>query len=230
LRGAYVTENAFAFYGGTPLLGRTFAAEDAKAGVAPVFVMAYQVWKSEFQGDTGLIGKTFVVDTKPKTLIGIMPAHYEAYGARIWMPLESKSTNEKEQVQVSVRMMGRLKTGTGLNAASAEMNEIFERNKKARPNEVFPEHATVITKSAMDFLLGPYGIGGVEGSTLGIKTTLYATMAGVLILLLIACSNAANLLLVRGTGNFCMKESSGLIRRCCSLRFVYRPSLRFCAD
>jgi putative ABC transport system permease protein len=232
VRGAYVSENAFSFYGGNPLLGRTLVAEDAKPDSIPVFVLGYLPWRGEFNGDPTILGKTFVVDRKPRTLVGIMRPGYEAYGARMWMPLDASSSAGGTSASPQVRLMGRLKKGIGFNAASSELNSIFERNRKARPKAFFPEHSTIVAKSAVDFLMGPFGIGAVEGSTLAMKNSLYAILSGVLILLLIACGNVANLLLVRATlrrTEMTMRAALGASRGRLALQLFVESGVLACA-
>ncbi len=199
-----VTSNAFDFYGVPPLLGRGIAFTDGLAQAQPVFVMSYKTWKGEFHSDSAILGKSFLVDDIPRTLIGIMPPRFQAYGAlvQIWMPIAGSSEENASDPALSVdTMTARLKPGVTLDTASAALDAIVKSLAKNRPND-FPKHFSARVLSATDFMLGPYGIGsagGPETQHFDIKHMLYALLAAAMILLLIACSNVANLLLARAT-------------------------------
>jgi putative ABC transport system permease protein len=200
---AKVTGNAFDFYGVPPLLGRGIILEDAKPGAPPIFVMSYRAWLAEFSGDVNLIGKSFLLDGEQRTLVGIMPRRFQAFGAlqQVWMPITDTrgASGSKKEPSVDT-MMARLKPGVKMEAATAELDVIVKRLVKSNPEE-FPKHFTARVQSATDFLMGPWGIGaagGPETEHFDIKHMLYDLLAGVLLLLLIACSGVANLLLARG--------------------------------
>ena len=200
-----VTSNAFDFYGVPPLLGRGITPADGMAKSSPVFVMSYKTWKGEFHSDPAILGKSFLVDDIPRTLVGIMPPRFQAYGAlvQIWTPIIGSSDTKSAEPAMSVdTMMARLKPGMTLEKASAALDVVVKSLAKNRPND-FPKHFSARVLSATDFMMGPYGIGsagGPETQHFDIKRMLYALLAGAIILLLIACSNVANLLLVRATG------------------------------
>jgi putative ABC transport system permease protein len=200
----HVTPDAFQFYGVPALLGRTIASADGMVTAPPVFVMSYKTWRGEFHSDPAILGKSFLVDDNPRTLIGIMPPQFQAYGAfvQIWTPITSAAGPPGINPEASVdTMMARLKPGVTLEAASADLDVIVKRLAQNRPND-FPEHFTARVLSATDFLMGPYGIGsagGPETQHFDIKHMLYGLLVGAMILLLIACSNVASLLLARAT-------------------------------
>src|SRR5216684_4984241 len=199
----HVTGNAFDFYGVPPLLGRGIIAEDARAEAAPVFVMSYRLWAGEFGGDPSLVGKKFLLSGEPRMLVGVMPARFQAFGAlqQVWAPITDTRGASGDKSEPSVdTMMARLKPGVKLAAASAELDVIVKRLAKSKP-EAFPKHFTAKVQSATDFLMGPWGIGtagGQETEHFDIKHMLYDLLVGVMMLLLIACSGVANLLLARG--------------------------------
>ena len=133
-----------------------------------------------------------------------MPPRFQAYGAlvQIWTPIPSSPDTKAAAPAMSVdTMMARLKPGVTLETASADLDVIVKSLAKNRPND-FPKHFSARVLSATDFMLGPYGIGsagGPETQHFDIKHMLYALLAAAMILLLIACSNVANLLLARAT-------------------------------
>ena len=188
--GAFVTTNTFEFFGVPPLLGRGLTQEDGNPGAPPVFVMNYRLWQGEFSGDSIVVGKTLLVNGKPRTLVGVMPPRFQAYGARIWLPLGlypgAEGTAAPGNLPVYLWTLGRLKPGTSLRAAAADLDVIARRLSKFYPKE-YPEQFTVTTQSEVEAVMGDF------------RTMLYALLVAVFMLLLIACSNIASLLLARAT-------------------------------
>jgi predicted permease len=178
--GAVVTANTFDYLGVLPLLGRTITQEDGNPGAPPVFVMNYRLWQREFAGDPKILGRIFILNGKPTTLIGIMPLQFNAFGANFWLP----ATPEYDRLQ----LMGRLKPGVSVRAAVADLDGIAHRLHKPNPGGIFPEdNFAVVPVTLLDSLIGNF------------DKILYGLLAAVLLLLLIACSNVANLLLARAT-------------------------------
>ena len=199
LDAAYVTANAFDFYGVPPLLGRGITPNDDAADAPPVFVMSYNMWKREFNSDPGILNKSFTVDDEPRTLVGIMPARFQGYGALvgIWMPESVRDTSSPHRGGLQL-ILGRLKPGVSLGEASANLRVVMQDLAKDQPSS-FPGHFTARVETASDFLMGPFGIGRAFGTAFSAKHMIYVLLGGVLVLLLIACSNVANLLLARAT-------------------------------
>jgi putative ABC transport system permease protein len=177
--GAVVTTNTFDYLGIPPLLGRTISEEDGRPDAPPVFVMNYRLWQREFGGDPKILGKTFILRGTPRTLVGVMPARFNAFGASLWMPMRTD--------QAEGHLIGRLKPGVSAQAAGTELNAIAHRLQQENPHGTFPEHFAVTCQAMRDSLIGAF------------KKTLYTLLAAVFLLLLIACSNVANLLLARAT-------------------------------
>jgi putative ABC transport system permease protein len=197
IQGAYVTANAFDFYGVSALLGRGIRSGDGNPTASQVFVMSYKTWADEFDLNPNILGESFTVNGEPRTLVGIMPPRFQAYGAlvRIWIPINPL---DKNMAQDHLYALGRLRPGENLEEASAELKVVLSRLMKTDPDD-FPKQSVARVQSATDFLMGPWGIGSAGGSKFGLKQMLYAMFAGVMILLLIACTNVANLLLARAT-------------------------------
>jgi len=110
-----------------------------------------------------------------------MPQRFNAFRANFWLPVRDGENDSS--------VMGRLKLGVSVQAAGADLDAIALRYQKANPGGPFPlpEKFAIVPQTLLDSLIG------------GFKKTLYGLLAAVLLLLLIACSNVANLLLARAT-------------------------------
>jgi putative ABC transport system permease protein len=196
--GTRVTSDAFDFYGVPPFLGRGIAPEDGKPGAPPVFVMSYKTWKGVFHEDPKILGKTLTIDGEPRTLVGVMPQRFQAYGlqAEIWIPLTRSQNTPRAEEDSKATVLARLKPGLTLVTASADLDLIVKRLALLHPDD-FPKHFAARVQSATDSLLGPQG--GATTFHSDMKHLLYDLLAAVAMLLLIACSNVANLLLARAT-------------------------------
>ena len=84
-RGSPVTANTFRLVQMPALLGRTLVPEDAKPGAPQVFVMGHKMWSKGFGQDPSILGRTFVLNGTPRTLVGIMPARFTKTGSDLWL-------------------------------------------------------------------------------------------------------------------------------------------------
>jgi hypothetical protein len=143
--------------------------------------MNYRFCQSEFGGDPTLLNTIFILNGKPTTLVGIMPQRFNAFSANFWLPMSDGESGGS--------VMGRLKPGVSVQAAGADLDAIAHGLQKANPGGPFPlpEKFVIVPQTLLDSLIG------------GFKKTLYSLLAAVLLLLLIACSNVANLLLACAT-------------------------------
>jgi putative ABC transport system permease protein len=198
LIGAWVTPNTFAFLGIKPLLGRQITQEDGKPGSPPVFVMSYSLWNRLFNRDPSALGATLSLNGTPRTLVAIMPPRFRFGDSEVWIPLELNRSTFITGFGVQpneVWTIGRLKRGVSLQDASADLGVIAKQFEKLYP-AWFRAHYTLAVNSFKNEAVGRF------------KLTLFALMGSVSMLLLIACSNVANLLLTRAT----VREREILIR------------------
>jgi putative ABC transport system permease protein len=196
-----VTADAFEFYGVPALLGRGIEPQDGKAGAPPVFVMSYTTWRDSFNGDPKVLGKSYIVDEEPRTLVGIMPPRFQAFGplAQIWIPITWTHTASASDAQRQLTLLGRLKPGVNLKTASSNFDVIAKNLARLHPKEFsgFSPHFPTRVESAADWLLG-YHPGG-QMFFPDTRHLICDLLGAVAILLLIACCNVASLLLVRAT-------------------------------
>ncbi len=178
LYGANVTPGTFEFFGMPPLHGRVMQPNDYEPGAPPVFVMRHKTWRERFNGDPSLLNQTFVLNGAPRTLIGIMPPRFAWFGADVWVP--------KKLGPGFWFLLGRLRPGVSIQQAEADLTVIGHQMATIHPRW-YPERFTVQIGTLGDSVVGRF------------KATLYTVLAAVGLLLLIACSNVANLMLARAT-------------------------------
>ncbi len=183
--GGYVTPNTFRFLGVPALLGRGLTPDDAKPGAPPVFVMAYKLWVKRFNQDPSILGKTFVLNGTPATLAGIMPERFTKLGADVWMSRAIERSDPQGRNDYW-NFQAKLKPGVTIQQAQADIEVIARHLARIYPKN-YPKNFTVQIVSWLDSIVGQF------------RKTLYTIAAAVALLLLIACSNVANMLLARAT-------------------------------
>lgn len=196
-----VVGNYFPVLGLKPALGRLIGPEDAPAGgVAQVAVLSWYYWNSRFNRDPSVIGKRIFVRDKPVTLIGIVPEAYTGprVGARtdLWIPAGRDP----------VRMLGRLKDGATLDQARAEMALLYRFVVEQRAAQ---DKDPRIWQTTLDVEKAGGGFGQVREKY---AKPLAMLMVVVALLLLLACSNVASLLLARASarqGEMAVRVSIG---------------------
>src|SRR6266436_2807213 len=184
-QGSYVTPNTFRFLGVPALLGRGIAPDDARPGAPPVFVMAYKLWIKRFNQDRSILGKTFVLNSVPTTLVGIMPQRFTKLGAEVWMA-KTMNRSDPQDSRDYWNFQAKLKRGVTIQQAQADIEVIAHRLAQVYPKN-YPKNFSVQIITWVDSLVGQF------------RKSLYTIAAAVALLLLIACSNVANMLLARAT-------------------------------
>jgi putative ABC transport system permease protein len=177
--GSLVTTNTFRVLGVQPLLGRAFTDEDGKPGAPPVVVLGHKVWQANFGGDSGIIGKTLILNHQPTTVIGVMPPRLDT---DMWLPTDLARRPAGGQYFVE----GRLKAGVSYEQATADIAILAKRFAAVYPKD-HPKDVTFVVESF------------TTAYTSYIRPTWFILLGAVSMLLLIACVNVANLLLARAT-------------------------------
>ena len=204
----HVTTNTFDYYGVFPLSGRGITQEDGNPGAPPVFVMNYRLWQEMFHGDPSILEKASSSMARRRTLVGIMPPRFQIYGAGVWLPIVLDPGSS--QIPEGLNIIGSLKQGVSLEAAAADLTAIARGLAKVYPGK-YPVRFTVITETLVESLLRRF------------KTTLYALLVAVSMLLLIACTNVASLLLAvprTRQGEVALRASLGASRTRLTQQFL----------
>jgi len=190
--GAAVSAGFFEVLGVTPMLGRSFTLEDEQAGKRSV-IISHEVWVSDFESSTDVIGSRITLSDEAFTIVGVMPPRFnypyhstpevywemlarERYGGRGW------TTQQRGDRRIQV--LGRLKQGVNIAQARAEMNTIQRSLAEYYPEDRY--EFGVAVKPLLEYLTGD------------VRQPLYLLFASVTALLLIACANVAGLMLARG--------------------------------
>ena len=189
LLGCWVTANTFELLGIQPFLGRQITQQDGDPDSPPAFAMSDTVWASLFNRDPKILGASLNLNGVTRTLVAIMPPRFRFGGCEIWIPTDLSRSSFISGFGLQpneLLTIGRLKRNVSLQAASADLGAIAKLSEKAYP-AWFRANYKIVVNSLRDDSVGHF------------KATLFAMVAAVFILLLIACSNVANLLLARAT-------------------------------
>jgi len=181
-----VTKGFFEAAGTNPVRGRTFTAEDYQPGKEPVVIIGFNLWHRRFGGDESLIGRKLTLNGQPRTVVGIMPADFQLPPDReMWAPQILAERHKQLRGPTYWNVVARLKPGVTAGQAQQEMNGIASRLA-----EQYPE-----TNGGMGATVVPL----FEQMTGQIRSALLILAGAVGFVLLIACANVANLLMVRGS-------------------------------
>ena len=187
---------ALPLLGVQPVYGRLFTASDDRHGVNETTVLSWGLWKRRFGGDPGIVGHTILLDSKPFTVIGILPAWfaYPSSRTQLWTLVYPQATPQMmaSHDAHNFNVIGKLKSGVSLAAAAADLSNISAQERKRYPDGPVFNAANVRSV--------------VDADTYQIKSLLYELFAATGCLLLIACLNVANLLVARSSSK--RKESA----------------------
>jgi putative ABC transport system permease protein len=182
--GARASSGIFDVFGVQPALGRGFLAAEDRAGAPAVAVISHSLWVRRFHADPSAVGRAILLSGRPYTVVGVLPEgfHSPAMWPRmpeVWVPLGLDPNVGRRNARM-LRVLGRLRPGVTVEQASAELGVL------ARSLEVeYPatNAGTGATAAALHDQL-----------TRDVRSSLYALAAAVVALLLVACGNAAGLL------------------------------------
>src|SRR5579864_980616 len=185
-----VTPNLFEILGARPLLGRTFREEEGQPGGPQTAILSEGLWRTSFDSDPQILGRTILVNGQPRAVVGVMPHGFrfpESAGADLqkglWLPLQRTPEMETDRGDSFFAIIGQLKPGTTVDEDRAELNAIAQRIRELNPK----------SSSDLSFRAIPYQ----EMLTGPVAPVFLALTVAVGLVLLIACANVANLLIAR---------------------------------
>ena len=188
----HLTSNLLTMLGAKPLLGRTFTPQEGLRGGPQVVLLSEGIWRQEFHSDPSIVGKVVHISGEPRTVVGVMPTSFHfpentgsGIDTAVWLPLQPTSEMLKARGYDFLQILAKLHPGVSLARGQTQLNaasqQIGSLNKNYR---------------GLKFTLMPYS-NQVVGN---IRPVLIGLSAALLLVLLIACANVANLLLARAIG------------------------------
>jgi putative ABC transport system permease protein len=172
-----------------PELGRGFLSEEEQPGKDGVAILSYGLWQRRFAGDSDIIGKTITVNGVVRTVVGVMPQDYNfPRGAEVLAPLTMTPARVSNRRSHEFLAVARLKPGVSIQQAQADLDAIT-----ARLEQQYPQTNTGLGAKVYPLL---------DDTVRLYRAVLLLLMASVGFVLLIACANVANLMLVRASSRF----------------------------
>jgi putative ABC transport system permease protein len=192
--GIQVGDGFFKVMKGEPLLGRTFTPEEQEDGKDRVIVLGYGLWQRRFASDPNVVGRTISLNGRPYNVVGVMgpdfqplPKSLVSPEGQFYRPV-AETYDDSARDERHLRAIARLKPGVTVQQAQTEVNIIAQRLETEHPLTNKNQGAAVV--SITDEITG------------GIRKTLWVIFGAVILVLLIACANVANLLLARSSVRF----------------------------
>ena len=195
LRSLMVTPSFFSTLGRQPFLGRAFTDDEAKSGADKFAILTYGLWTSRFASDRGIVGRSIRLNGEQYAVVGVLPENFELPSREISVLVPFSFTPDQMSDQGRGNefssMIARLRPGATIEQLNAQIKAIVDRNL-----DRLPQFQTFARTSGF----GGFGRPIREQLVGDARTPLLVLQAGVIVVLLIACANVANLLLMRAAG------------------------------
>jgi predicted permease len=184
--GAYATVGALEIAGKSPILGRTFAADEDRSGAPAVAVLSQRLWRARYGGDATILGRTIIVNGAPAIVIGIMPDRSGFPGtAEVWLPLAHIPDLASQRRDArTLRVFGRVRDGVTVNDARRDVESIVAAISRNHPDSSEGLAARVVPINQRFF-------GGLS------NPVWLPFIAASLLVVMVSCANAANLMIGR---------------------------------
>jgi putative ABC transport system permease protein len=193
VRGALATHTLFSTLGIHPAMGRAYTAAEDRPEALEVVVLSHALWQRRYGGDPGAVGRVLRLDGSAREIIGVMPERFDfPGGAEYWVPL-GIDPEEAPTGSFSYRAIGRLAVGVTPEAARAGLVPIVTRLREGLASEDAPDYAAFMEA-------GQYAplVHRIQDDLVGdLEQPLWILLGTVGFVLLIACANVANLVLIR---------------------------------
>lgn len=184
--GGAVSWNLHQMLGKQPILGRAFQASDDVPGAEPVVMLGHEVWTLRYKADPAIVDRRILINARPHTVIGVMPEKFAFPEIqKLWVPMASVSAADARSVR-GLGIFGRLKDGVSIEQATSELRAIGDRQAAVYP----------ATNQDWTFTSGTLREEFIPDD---VRLVILLMMGGATLVLVIACSNVANLLLARAT-------------------------------
>jgi macrolide transport system ATP-binding/permease protein len=203
--GEFVSGNYFRTFGLQPRVGRLLIDADDKTGAPMTAIMSYEAWQRDYSGDPSVVGSTFWVNTKPVTVIGVAPQGF--YGDRMSstppdfylpifsMPSLANAPYVNDPTENWLYMIGRIKPGVALGPLQQKVSALLRQAQASNKDFATAQGKAELARAHITLTPGGAGIQQMQ-EQYSSQLRLLMWVSG--LVLLIACANIANLLLVRG--------------------------------
>ena len=185
--GAAVSWDLFPMLGTQPIVGQGFTAEHDRPGAEGVVLLSHDLWTRRYQSDPNVIGRSILINAKPHTVLGVMPPGFRFPNQqRLWIPLTPAVANDPRSFR-GLFAFGRLKPGVTMEQSRQQLDAIF--GQIAGESPATTEGWTSRVRTLHESFLPP-----------DVPLVIGIMMGSVTLVLIVACSNVANLLVARATG------------------------------
>jgi predicted permease len=186
IHGGRVTAGFFAMLGVKPVIGRTFAIGDDGPGAPNIAVLSHGLWMKRFRADSGVIGRSVIIDDVPFEIVGVLPQRFQFApigAADVWMPLNRSTQARAARTGRWLNVVARLRDGATIQSADRQLTAVMRRLAEAYPESNAGRSAIVVP--LRDEVAG------------NVRSLLLVLTGAATLTLLIACANTAGLLVAR---------------------------------